>query len=87
MKPDECTSLKCSESHGGCDYCKRCSHGIFYGKGTDKTGKHWSWSFNSYSGVIFLSKRKNMLKKQPEENSPAWEIFGAWHDKRFKIEK
>ena len=76
MKPDFCTSMRCS-SMGS--HCMNCSHSIWLGEGKDKNGKVWRWEFNSRFGPTFLRKDLEPLVNQPiEEDHPAWEPFEKW---------
>jgi len=79
VKPDICTSLIC---HPPQEYCKECSHAIFFGEGEDKKGKIWKWEFRSYGGPLFLRKDGEPLVNQPtEDDHPAWEPFEKWFKK------
>ena len=86
MKPDICTSLLCDNLD--CLYCKECSNAIFKGEGKDWTGKVWQWQYNPYHGREFLDTKGQVLKNQPEQDSPAWKPFGKWYkDFRAKCAK
>ena len=81
-KPDYCTSSRCDDY--GCDYCRECSHAIFFGSGKDVNGKMWKWEFAPYFGPLFLRKNGVPLKNQPgHEDHPAWEPFERWGERRF----
>jgi len=83
MKPDHCTSVRAALTGEGCsdygDYCRKCSHALYFGEGKDRNGKLWRWEFNPMFGPMFLRKDGEFLKQQPVyENHPAWEPFEKW---------
>lgn len=79
MKPDSCASLRCK---GLCDNCKT-SHAVYYGKGIDRHGRLWRWEFQAYIGPVFITpKRGVIMKNQPGEKSPAWDVFEQWMKER-----
>ena len=75
MKPRYCSSYRCQDF--GCDYCRECSHAIFFGSGIGFK-KAWMWEFNPMFGPLFIKKDGTPLKKQPDEQSSAWLAFGEW---------
>jgi hypothetical protein len=77
MKISHCSSLDCHNYN--CDYCNSCSHAIYDGQGTDKTGKLWRWEDNPYFGPLFLRKDGEPLANQPARyNHPASDAFYGW---------
>jgi len=88
MKLEGCTSISCNNFN--CDYCKRCSHAVYFGFGKDEFGKVWRWTFNSMFGPMFKDKKGDDILCQPEANSPAWVLFELWqyrfcHDKKHPL--
>jgi len=76
MIPRYCSSMICNSY--GCDYCAECSHASHYGAGIDIKGKHWWWEYNPYFGPTFLRKDGEFMKRQPDNQSPAWDVFQKW---------
>jgi hypothetical protein len=74
--PDTCTSLNCRILDS--DYCRECSHALYFGNGTDETGKAWKWGFNPQFGPTFLTKKGESLVNQPGEKNKAWDVFEKW---------
>ncbi len=88
MKPDICTSTICDWND--CDiyhdssyrHCPDCLHAFYKGEGPDGTGKLWRWEYRPQFGVDFVTKAGKLVKYQPCEGDPAWELYEKWKKKR-----
>jgi len=80
INPDLCTSL--SSCQGG-DYCRECSHSLFFGE-VFVNDKKWTFEFSPQFGPMFTNKDGEPKKVQPAEKNPVWDEFQKWYDKKFK---
>ena len=78
--PDECTSFGCTGELGS-DYCRECSHAIFYGRSKINT-KLWRWEFRPHYGFSFVDKDKEPIGVSPHNRHPVWKRFEAWQKRR-----
>ena len=84
MKPDICTSPICDQNdydkchESGYRDCPKCKYAFYKGEGTDKDGKIWRWEYRPQFGPEFVTKAGWLVKYQPIEGDPAWDLFYRW---------
>ena len=85
MMPTDSNEFHCHSltNCAGGDYCRKCSHAVLLGSGTDRTGRVWRWEFSPVHGPLFVGKRGKPLSRQPiARNHRAWEPFERWLDQQ-----
>lgn len=64
-----------------------CVANVTIGDARDSTGRLWRWEFDPRFGPLFVDRRGEPLKHQPEPRLNAkgiptnkgWQLFSAWH--------
>ena len=48
------------------------------GRGTDAHGRKWRWVYSRACGLIFVSRKGEVISSYPPDLDPIWEVIDGW---------